>query len=220
RLHPRPQPRSPRARARRLRSSLRRPAPLGDVPALDPHLPNRRAPRTGAGRRRRGAPLRRLVAQRRPDRLCARRKRAGAPFRLRLRHAARPRRVRRGKVPGRVVRRRERLVRPAGVLPAARLAGAPRLLADPPHAEGVRPRQPARPRGRGRPLLPPDTPMNAAVLLRLVRLAALTRYAAAVGAAVWVVAVAVLRPAPFAVEWGRLLLLLAPLVLVPLGLRL
>jgi hypothetical protein len=59
--------------------------------------------------------------------------------------------------------------------------------------------------------------MNAARLLRLLRL---TRHSATAGAVVWVVALAVVHPVPVAVEWGHLLLLLAPLVLVPLGMRL
>jgi hypothetical protein len=62
--------------------------------------------------------------------------------------------------------------------------------------------------------------MNTALLTRLVRVAGITRLAPAAGAICWVVALAAFRPGPFAVEWARLLLLLAPLVLVPLGLRL
>ena len=43
---------------------------------------------------------------------------------------------------------------------------------------------------------------------------------ALVGAVVWVVALLVLRPSPLEVIWAKFLLLLAPLVLLPLGLRL
>lgn len=43
---------------------------------------------------------------------------------------------------------------------------------------------------------------------------------AAAGAAVWLVAAAWAHPTPFDAEWAALLLLLAPLALVPLGLRL
>lgn len=46
------------------------------------------------------------------------------------------------------------------------------------------------------------------------------RVAALVGAAVWVAVVLVARPAPFATAWIRVLLLFAPLVLVPLALDL
>ena len=40
-----------------------------------------------------------------------------------------------------------------------------------------------------------------------------------VGAAVWSTALALLRPQPFDLAWAHALLMLAPLVLVPLGLR-
>ena len=46
------------------------------------------------------------------------------------------------------------------------------------------------------------------------------RRSAAVGAAVWVAALPFVQPSPFETVWARFLLLLAPLVLVPLGLSL
>jgi len=43
---------------------------------------------------------------------------------------------------------------------------------------------------------------------------------AIIGGVIWLVGVVVVRPNPFELEWGRALLLLAPLVLLPLGLEL
>jgi hypothetical protein len=46
------------------------------------------------------------------------------------------------------------------------------------------------------------------------------RWPLLIGTGVWLAAVLVLHPSPFETDWARLLLLLAPLVLVPLGLSL
>lgn len=53
------------------------------------------------------------------------------------------------------------------------------------------------------------------------RCPALAKHGASLaGAVVWVVSLLVLRPSPLDIIWAKFLLLLAPLVLLPLGLRL